>query len=117
MHGEQSTALHIQKKYKERIGFFRKKEAKTQTPVYISEAEEEYVTSFRFLGMEHGITHCKNQHPNQLQSAHPADIWQKLQKYLLLYHQTTEQLISSGCETHQFTLRKPLYKTFFSYVA
>ena len=35
----------------------------------------------------------------QPQSVHPAAIWQQIQKYLLLYHQTTQQLHSSDCET------------------
>ena len=34
--------------------------------------------------------------PTQPQSVHPAAIWQQTQKYLLLYHQTTEQLYSTN---------------------
>ena len=45
----------------------------------------------------------KRQNPKR-QSVHPAAIWQQIQKYLLLYHQTTQQLHSSDCETPQFNL-------------
>lgn len=40
----------------------------------------------------------KRQYPPQPQLVHPAAFWQKIQKYLLLYHQTTEQLLPSDCE-------------------
>ncbi len=38
------------------------------------------------------------------QPVHPAAVWQAIQKYLLPYHQTTEQLLSSGCKTPQLIL-------------
>ena len=38
---------------------------------------------------------------SQPQYIHTADIWQKIQKYPLPYHQTMEQLLSSGCEIPQ----------------
>lgn len=34
------------------------------------------------------------------QSVHPAAVWQKIERYPLPYHQTTEQLHSSGRRTH-----------------
>lgn len=36
-----------------------------------------------------------------LKEQHPAAIWQAIEKYLLLYHHTTKQLLSSDCETPQ----------------
>lgn len=39
------------------------------------------------------VRDIKRQHALQSQSAHPAAIGQKIQKYLLPYHQTTEQLL------------------------
>ena len=50
----------------------------------------------------------KRQQPPQPQSAHPAAIWQKIQKYHLLYHQTVEQLNSRGCEIPELILYTPL---------
>ncbi len=43
----------------------------------------------------------------QPQPVHPAAIWQVIQKYLLLYHQTTEQRLSSGCEIPKLILHTP----------
>ncbi len=44
----------------------------------------------------------KRQHPPQPQSVHTAAIWKKVQRYLLLYHQTTEQLLPPGSDKSQF---------------
>ncbi len=44
----------------------------------------------------------KRQYPTQPQPVHPVAIWQEIRKYLLSYHQTPEQLLSSGCETFKF---------------
>ena len=43
-------------------------------------------------------------HQLQLQSVHPAAVWQKIQKYPLPYNQATERLLSSGCETPELNL-------------
>ena len=40
-----------------------------------------------------------------------AAIWQEIHKYLLPYHQTTEQLHSSGCEPPELILNSPLSQT------
>ncbi len=48
----------------------------------------------------------KRQNPPQPQPVYPAALWQVTQ-YPLLYHQTREQLLSSGCETPQFIIRTP----------
>lgn len=61
-------------KTKELIIDFRKKEAKAQTPVYISGAEVEQVNSFRFLG----ITTTKN----FSWSSHITTLIKKVQKRL-----------------------------------
>ena len=45
----------------------------------------------------HSPKDTKRQHKPQPQSVHPAAIWQNMQKYVLSYHQTTEQLHSSVC--------------------
>ena len=50
--------------------------------------------------------YSKRQHPLQPQSVHPAAIWQKIQKYPLMYHHTVEQRHSSDCETPQLVLQK-----------
>ena len=50
----------------------------------------------------------KRQQPPQPQSAHPAAIWQKIQKYHLLYHKTAERLNSRGCEIPELILYTPL---------
>ena len=44
------------------------------------------------------------------------DAWQKIQKYPLPYHQTTEQLLSQGHETPQFILRTLLHKIVLAFV-
>ena len=50
----------------------------------------------------------KSQHPLHPQPVHLAASWQKIQKYLLPYDRTTEQLHSPGCET-RFTSHTQLY--------
>ena len=46
----------------------------------------------------------------QPQSDHPPAIWQKIHKYPLPFHRTTEQLLSSGCETPELISNTPLPK-------
>lgn len=57
-----------------------------------------------------GEATCQQQ-PSQPQSGQPAATWQKIQKYLLLNHQTTEQRRSSGCPAEQKHI-----KTWLQYV-
>lgn len=38
---------------------------------------------------------------------HPAPIWLKIQKYPLWYNQTTEQLLSSDCDSSELILHTP----------
>ena len=117
--------LNISKTMKQIVDF-RQKEAKTHTLVYISGAEVEQVNCFRFLGIS--ITEklsCssltaigsflkkkkRKRKKNfwrldsiaKFSSYITGSIWQKIQKYLLPYHQTTEQL-SSGGETPELIL-------------
>ena len=48
----------------------------------------------------------KRKHP-QPQTVQPAAIWQQTQKYLLPYHQTTEQLLYPGYVTPEHILNTP----------
>ena len=60
----------------------------------------------------------KRQHPPK-QSVHPAAIWQQIPKYLLPFHQTTEQLYSPGLSDffvyffHKFFLHHDIYLNWF----
>ena len=49
----------------------------------------------------------KKIHPPQQQLIHPSPISQERQEHLLPYQQTTEQLLSSGCETPKLDLNAP----------
>lgn len=50
---------------------------------------------------EQSTTAVKRQSPPHSQPVHPAAIWKEIQKYPLLYHQTTGQLLPLSCETSQ----------------
>ena len=56
-------------------------------------------------------SHKDTKRQHQPQFAHPAATWQKIQKYLLPYRQTMEQLHPSGCDTSKFILNTPSSKT------
>ncbi len=56
---------------------------------------------------------AKKQYPPQPQPVHPAAIWRAMQKYLLQYPQTPEQLSSSGLE---FLIHPPHSTTINSFM-
>lgn len=49
----------------------------------------------------------KKVHHFTVSFGHPAAVWQKTQERSLQHHQTTEQLLSSGCEAPELILNTP----------
>ena len=60
------------------------------------------------------LKHIRRESPTQPQSVHPAAIWQKIQKYLLTYHQTTVQLPALG-RTPSINLSHPTERYVFHF--
>ena len=58
----------------------------------------------------------KKTHPPQRRPIHPAPVSQERQEHLMPHQQTTEQLLSSGCETPQLVLHAPPKILFWFYV-